>query len=98
MPSWCPIVEYREFYDVPRMVLFDWNGDRYLIDCPFDDVKDDYADNYGVYLLDRNVVVSADWTGMSLKGKVLGQVHVAAKLFDKTRRKFIDASFLEGMK
>lgn len=96
MQSWCPM-QYRDFNDVPRMVLFNWKGERYLLDCPFDDAKDDYPDCYGVYLLDRNTAAPADWTGFSLDGKVLGQVRVTDIVFDETRREFIDASFLEGM-
>ena len=47
MPRWVQI-SYREFWDVPRMVVAWDQQHTYLFDCPFDEMLDDYATDYGV--------------------------------------------------
>jgi hypothetical protein len=33
--AWIPF-RYRDFHDVPRAVVAEYEGDLYLFDCPFD--------------------------------------------------------------
>ena len=35
-------IQYRDFYDVPRIFVADYQGRLYLFDCPFDEALDDY--------------------------------------------------------
>lgn len=44
------IVTYRDFFDVPRYVLAqDAHGHLWVLDCPFDETTDDYAQHYSLY-------------------------------------------------
>lgn len=86
--GWTPILEYRDFYDVPRMILVR-AGDRWiLLDCPFDDDADDYSLTYKVYELasDPREAESADWRPLTASGRFLNEVPVDAVEFDETRR------------
>lgn len=40
---WLPIT-YRDYYDVPRMLVVRFEGQAYLFDCPFDVALDEYPD------------------------------------------------------
>jgi hypothetical protein len=96
--SWCPI-RYRDFHDVPRMVVFECGGDLYLLDSAFDDAKDDYADSYEVYRLGaaagERLAASDDWRALANVGVRLGSVPVRDVAFDETRRRTVDASCLK---
>ena len=39
---------YGEFYDVPRMLGFQFEGERYFLRSEFDEEKDEYTDFYDV--------------------------------------------------
>lgn len=46
------VCEYRDFYDIPRlMVAMDEFGRVWVLDCEFNENFDDYEDYYRVYLL-----------------------------------------------
>ncbi len=98
--AWLPILEYRDFHDVPRLVLVEADGRLLLLDCPFDTDLDDYPPAYDVYELDADPrrTVGADWGELPARGSRLGRVSVESITFDSTRRKAIDsdglASFL----
>lgn len=41
---------YRDFYDVPRLMLaIDGNSNRWIFECIFDDEIEEYVDFYRVY-------------------------------------------------
>ena len=44
-------IQYRDFYDVPRIFLTTYKGRHFLLDCPFDDALDDYSAAYEVFLM-----------------------------------------------
>jgi len=48
--QWVPFV-YRDFYDLPRMLVFMAAGRCYLFDCSFDEGVDDYLPDYQVFEL-----------------------------------------------
>lgn len=44
------IIEYRDFFDVPRCILAkDERGTYWLLKSPFDDVTDEYSENYSLF-------------------------------------------------
>src|SRR4051794_29503381 len=50
--EWVPI-QYREFYDRPRMIVAEYRGRSYLFNCSFDEALDDYSPDYAVFVLPR---------------------------------------------
>ena len=44
---------YWDFYDVPHLMLLQYQGSNFLPSCPFDDKLDDFGDRYEVYKLFR---------------------------------------------
>lgn len=67
-------IQYREFYDVPRMVLAVDGDVHFLFVSHFDDSLDDYVDYYTVYRMPllSDQVVSGPWT--TLESLALGTV------------------------
>lgn len=96
-PIWIGF-EYRDFYDVPRMILFWYRESLFLLDCPFEDECDDYSDGYDVYLMPdvRSQGLADSWERLPDKAKQhLARVPVVNITFDHTRRKKIDVRFME---
>jgi hypothetical protein len=90
-PTWLPIT-YRDFYDVPRLIVVEWRGDLYLLDSPFDEDLDDHADTFTVYRLPadaRDAVAEASWAALPRSGEAVGQIAVQAVQFDSTRREAV---------
>ena len=46
--AWRPF-EYRDFWEVPRLIVLSLGGVEYLLDSEFDEVADGYAAFYKVY-------------------------------------------------
>jgi hypothetical protein len=91
VPLWAPF-QYREFYDVPRQVVVQ-HGDRtFLLDCRFDETRDDYSDEYEVFefptLAPELLRGSKDLRGLAMN--LLGPVKVRDVRFDPTRRREVD--------
>ncbi len=90
--SWLPI-EYREFYDVPRMIVVEHAGQLFLFDAPFDDAADDYSDRYAVYRLPesaREGIRAASWVDLAAAGERVGEIPVSEIEFDETKRRQIN--------
>ena len=49
--------KYRDFYDVPRLIVVKCTEKWLLLDSQFDDAKDDYSDSYDVYVLPASVQI-----------------------------------------
>ena len=45
---WLPI-RYRDFWDVPRLIVVETEGRVLLLDSAFDDVLDEFSPEYTVY-------------------------------------------------
>jgi len=62
--TFVPITAYRNFYDVPRVFILDWQSGSYFFDCPFDDEMDDHAkfDSTGRAAIDDSVFEIIDWS------------------------------------
>ena len=93
--TWLPIT-YRDFYDVPRMILVEYEGAFYLFDCPFNDEMDDYPSHFTVYRLEpahgRSALESGAWVGLAEKGTEVGHVKVADVHLDPSKRSSLAAS------
>jgi hypothetical protein len=89
---WIPI-RYRSFYDLPRMMVFNRGGRPYLLDCPFDENKDEYSDHDIAYRLPAEVADRVDsikdWDELLAAGERLGTIRVSEIEFDETKRKAI---------
>ena len=94
-------IQYRDFYDVPRMFLAEPDGVQFLFDCPFDEALDDYPDAYEVFVLPRLTREDLHGSREGLSGRAiqhLGRVPTSWVIFDPSGRKAIDASVLRGLK
>ena len=93
-------IEYREFYDVPRLFVAAHDGVTYLFDAAFDDALDDYPDTYMVSTLPplRPDELAGSWAALPSRAvRHLGSVPVSAVLFDPTRRQSVDRSLLRSL-
>jgi hypothetical protein len=91
--EWIPIVEYRDFYDVPRaFIVAPRQGLFWFFDCRFDETIDDYPTSFQVYSIEGQDVdqLPADWRKLCSMSKAkLGEVPLSFIKFDTTRRKEI---------
>ena len=93
-------ITYRDFYDVPRMFLVSYDGDRFLFDCRFDDELDDYPDTYRVFLMpsDGKLDLEGSWEHLpDVATKYLGEARVSAINFDESRRCTIGIEVLKDL-
>src|SRR5258708_28013239 len=78
-------IVYREFYDVPRMLILTHRGQKLLLDCKFDESLDEYPAVYKVYALpleiDENALQSWDALPQNAM-KYLGDIPVEKVMFD----------------
>jgi hypothetical protein len=94
--TWAPI-RYRDFWDVPRIFLVEYEGVHFLFDCAFDEETEDYPDTYTVYLVPSfaEAELSGSWHLLPQRAsRVLQRVPVASVKFDPTMRKAIDTALL----
>jgi hypothetical protein len=99
MTTWVPF-EYRDFYDVPRMIVLRHRGRVFLLDCPFDDISDEYRESYEVFEIGdlSPDALRGSWKDLRAfsKGR-LGIVKVDAVRFDATTRKEVDATSIPAL-
>lgn len=86
--QWVPFL-YREFYDVPRVIVVDLPDGRFMLDCPFNDGLDDYPNEYQVVKLVGDEPLDGSWVGLGAGRASLGTVPVSQGLFDESRRRFL---------
>jgi predicted enzyme related to lactoylglutathione lyase len=92
-PQWLPIT-YRNFYDIPRAVLVEHEGEAYFLACSFDEEADEYPLDFTVYRLPEEVAEAArqptsTWVDLGEAGTLLGRVPVKLVRFDESRRRFL---------
>lgn len=88
---------YRDFYDVPRVMLVRRGAVTFLLDCPFDETRDEYDAEYTVYLMTalQDSDLRGDWRNLLKKTvRMLGKIPVSQVHFDHTKRKEIDSDVL----
>ena len=86
---------HRDFWDAPR-VIFTQSDPVYLLDCPFDEEKDDYPDYYRVYEV-KNLNrenLRGSWANLDLDKTFVRSIKVSVVIFDSTIRREVDLSFL----
>jgi hypothetical protein len=91
---------YREFYDLPRMVIFNHRGLKLLLDCKFDDALDEYPSAYKVYILppEINEGDEISWESMPSKAvKYVGEIPVNHIVFDETKRKDLETRIIDSL-
>lgn len=94
------IVQYRDFWDVPRIFVARYQDELFLFDCPFDEDVEDFPDSYKVYRMPAltHEDLAGSWYGLEAKAiGFLGEVPISKVQFDGTRRKEIDAGVLEHL-
>lgn len=97
MTTWVRF-SYRDFWDVPRMLIFRHLGATYLLDCPFDEGVEDYAPYFNVYRLSEVDAASRpSWADLPDRGYRLGQLPVNVLRLDPSRRRLVDIDFLGGL-
>ena len=99
MTRWAAI-NYRDFWDFPRIFFLTDSGQLYLFDCPFDEETEDFSGEYRVYLMPPLSTEELDgsWAGIPQRATAdLGRVPTSAVRFDPTKRKFVDASVLDAL-
>jgi hypothetical protein len=92
MAQW-DFAEYRDFYDVPRMILARCDLGTFLFYSRFDNVTDEYADYYDVYRMAHlsSEDVSGSWIGFETRAlRRLDKLSVGDFPFDVAHRKFLD--------
>jgi hypothetical protein len=91
---------YVEFYDVPRCITLRYGERLFLLQSAFDEGLDDYPTSYSVYLLPQAVEDSlkkGSWEFLSNTPMTcLGHVQIDEVVFDSSKRKELDASFLDS--
>jgi hypothetical protein len=93
-------IQYRDFYDIPRMFVVDYNGLTILFDGSFDERLDDYPDQYDVSLLPRLSQKELDGSWERLRERAVqrfGNIPTSAVRFDPTARKTIDVEVLKNL-
>jgi hypothetical protein len=93
--------QYVEFYDVPRCIALRYAERLFLLQSAFDDGLDDYPTSYAIYVLPESVEDSlkkGSWEFLSKTPMTcIGHVQVADVVFDPSKRKELDASFLDSL-
>jgi hypothetical protein len=56
-------ISYRDFWDLPRIFVVRHQGRFLLFDCRFDEVLEDYPDEYRIHILPDDAVVAAKYFG-----------------------------------
>ena len=87
------ILQYREFWDVPRIFLVSFEQSLFLFDCHFDEEVEDFSNRYQVFLMPMlgEDSLSGSWCELSENAiRFLGEIPISEIKFDETRRKFIE--------
>lgn len=85
--------EYRDFWDVPRLIVCTVDGTEILLDSEFDESLEQYASHYKVYALPPELDSASmnAWADLpSSEATYLGSVPVSEIEFDPSRRKEIE--------
>jgi hypothetical protein len=93
--------QYVEFYDVPRCITLRYRERLFLLQSAFDEGLDDYPTSYLVYVLPESVeaqLKKGSWEFLSKTPTTcIGHVEVDDMVFDSSKRKELDASFLDSL-
>jgi hypothetical protein len=92
--------QYVEFYDVPRCITLRYGERLFLLQSAFDEVLDDYPAGYSIYVLPESVedaLKKGSWEFLRNTAMTcIGHVQVVDIVFDSSKRRELDASFLDS--
>ncbi|NZA25920.1 hypothetical protein H0E84_05945 [Luteimonas sp. SJ-92] len=85
------IVAYRDFYDVPRLILAcDQNANFWILDSAFDESVDEYSSSFEVFFVGHDPSIESltlDYWPSRPRALSVGNIAVDQIKFDATRRK-----------
>jgi hypothetical protein len=92
--------KYVDFYDVPRLIMLRYQNLLFLLASHFDEEKDDYEENYSIELLPSWVeqkIAASSWKVLEddIGARRLGEIPVKDVVFDHTKRRALNAAFLD---
>lgn len=93
-------INYRDFYDVPRIFIVHHRGMQLLFESSFDDAMDEYSDTYKVFLLPNisNDELHGSWISLPAKAiKCLGEVLIKEVAFDPSLRLEIEVGIIDRL-
>jgi hypothetical protein len=92
--------EYRDFWEVPRLIVCTVGAIEILLDSEFDETTNEYASHYKVYAmppeLDPNTPDASEEL-LSAEAEYLGSIPVDAIEFDPSKKIEMDAAPLLGL-
>jgi hypothetical protein len=93
-------IDYRDFWDYPRIFLVRHGGRLFLFDCEFDEETEDFRDDYKIYLMpeifreDRQ----GSWVDFPRRAiRYLCSLPAQSIPFADPEKKSIDASILDNL-
>jgi hypothetical protein len=93
-------IHYRDFWDVPRVIMIQYRGKWFLFDCAFDEEVEDYPDSYKASLIAPPTPdeLAGSWEDLPKRAyQSLGEVPIVRVEFDPTKRQSINAAVLEEL-
>ena len=93
-------IEYRDFYDIPRLFIAERHGVVYLFDGQFSASCDDYPSHFNVFRLSSkidDVRKEPDWSRLNEQGEHIAVVLADTIEFDVTRRKSISDRVFDSL-
>ena len=93
-------IQYRDFYDVPRMFIVRFGDNSYLFDCKFNEHKDEYDTHCSVFLMPPldDAALAGDWRKFpSIPLRLAVKVSVSDVKFDATKRNGINTDIFDQL-
>jgi len=93
-------IRYRDFYDVPRIFVFESAGKTYLAECRYSEGVDDYERAYTLFEMPplSQLALDASWENLSAQAiRKLGEIAVTKVVFDKSKRRQVNTDVFTGM-
>jgi hypothetical protein len=88
------ILQYRDFWDVPRIFLVSYGSHILLFDCKFDEKSEDFDNTYHVLLMPllRDNELNGSWENLSEHAVAsLGEIAISDIVFDESCRQSISS-------
>lgn len=95
------IVQYRDFWDIPRIFIASFGQDWVLFDCKFNEEIEDFETKYRVFLMPTELQatdLTGSWKELPEKAlRFLGEIQVDDVEFDESRRKYINSEIISNL-
>lgn len=89
--------EYRDFWEVPRLIVFTVGAAEYMLDSEYDEATGSYAAEYKLYRMPPIPDPHAPAPEVEEERRLLGSIPVAELAFDETRRQRFDDAPLRAL-